>query len=223
MREFPRYRFRDPELLALALTHRSAAGRNNERLEFLGDALIGLLIADQLFRSHPAADEGQLTRARASLVNRATLADIARGFDLGSRLQLGEGEMKSGGWRRDSILANALEAVVGAIYLDGGIDPCREEVLAWYAERLGAIDPCVAVKDPKTELQEYLQSGHRPLPVYRTLSISGPPHDQAFTVACDVTGLGAPVIATARSRRAGEQQAARDALRALLELAREGE
>lgn len=212
MDSFLDYEFNDPTLLAVALTHRSADPRHNERLEFLGDALLGFLIAEFLFRRYPDADEGQLTRSRASLVNKESLAAIARSLDLGSRIWLGEGELKSGGWRRESILANTLEAVVGAIFLDGGLDACRNALADWFHERLEAADPHHSGKDPKTELQEYLQSRKRPLPTYRTVEITGPPHKQLFKIECAVDGLEGSVVAEAHSRRRGEQEAARLAL-----------
>ncbi|MGH8597985.1 MAG: ribonuclease III [Gammaproteobacteria bacterium] len=215
MRTILRHPFQDPDLLSLALTHRSANARHNERLEFLGDALIGALIAESLYQRFPAADEGQLTRARATLVNKNSLAAIARELDLGSRLHLGEGELKSGGWRRDSILANALEALVGAIFLDAGIAACKIEVLHWFESRLTALNPAVMEKDPKTLLQEYQQSRQAPLPSYHMIAMDGPPHSQSFTIACEVAGLIQPVQAVGRSRRQAEQEAAR---RALIEL-----
>ncbi|MCZ6892437.1 MAG: ribonuclease III, partial [Gammaproteobacteria bacterium] len=177
------YEFNDDSLRVKALTHRSAGSDNNERLEFLGDALLGLITAQYLFEHFPAADEGELTRTRASLVNRDTLAEIARSLDLGNLLVLGEGEQKSGGWRRDSILANSLEALLGAIYLDGGMDVCRQAVETWFAEKLADVDPKSAAKDAKTALQELLQSRRLELPRYETTDISGPSHDQTFTVA----------------------------------------
>ena len=216
MTEFLKYRFQRPELLALALTHRSADASNNERLEFLGDAVVGAVIAEFLYARFPHANEGQLTRIRATLVNKASLATLARQLSLGSRLRLGEGELKSGGWRRDSILANAFEALVGAIYLDGGLDECRREILEAYGARLEELDPALAVKDSKTELQEYLQSRRLPLPIYLMIATDGPPHDQTFTISCEVSGLAEPVQATARSRRQAEQEAARFALDGLL-------
>ncbi|MSR14450.1 MAG: ribonuclease III [Gammaproteobacteria bacterium] len=211
-----RYQFQNPELLKLALTHRSAFPQHNERLEFLGDALIGSLIAEALYHRFPAADEGQLTRARAALVNKTSLATIARELDLGPRLRLGEGEMKTGGWRRDSILANALEAMVGAIFLDAGATTCKVEILQWFDSKLEEINPAVMAKDPKTLLQEYLQSRQFPLPIYQTVALSGPPHEQRFTIACEVTGLEPAVQAVGSSRRQAEQEAARLALTALL-------
>ena len=216
MTEFLKYRFQRPELLALALTHRSADASNNERLEFLGDAVVGAVIAEFLYARFPHANEGQLTRIRATLVNKASLATLARQLSLGSRLRLGEGELKSGGWRRDSILANAFEALVGAIYLDGGLDECRREILEAYGARLEELDPALAVKDSKTELQEYLQSRRLPLPIYLMIATDGPPHAQTFTISCEVSGLAEPVQATARSRRQAEQEAARFALDGLL-------
>jgi ribonuclease III len=211
-----RYQFRDPDLLRLALTHRSSSAQHNERLEFLGDALIGVLIAEALFHRFPTADEGQLTRARATLVNKESLATIARELALGPKLRLGEGEMKSGGWRRDSILANALEAIVGAIFLDGGTTACKEEILQWFESRLDQLNPAVMAKDPKTLLQEFLQSRQAPLPIYQTVEISGPPHEQRFTIACEVVGIESSVQAVGRSRRQAEQEAARLALGVLL-------
>lgn len=211
------YAFKDEGLRLRALTHRSADPVHNERLEFLGDALLGMLIAEILFQRYPTADEGQLTRTRAVLVNRDCLADIARDLNLGAALVLGEGEMKSGGWRRDSILANTLEALLGAVYLDGGIEACREVVLELFAERLAEVDPLRTDKDPKTALQEFLQSRRQELPRYETTSVSGPSHDQLFTVSCHTPALPLPVVAHGRSRRKAEQAAARATLEQLKE------
>ena len=202
------HEFADPALLAAALTHRSAAAANNERLEFLGDALLGFIVAEELCRRHPLAAEGTLTRLRASLVNRETLAELAREMDLGERIRLGEGERKSGGWRRASILANVLEAVIAAIYLDAGLEACRRQVLGWFESRLLQHVPENARKDPKTELQEYLQARRRPLPSYATLEISGPPHQRRFLVECVIPNEP-PVVAEGESRRRAEQAAAR--------------
>ncbi|MCB1749254.1 MAG: ribonuclease III [Gammaproteobacteria bacterium] len=209
------YNFDDGELCRRALTHRSAGARHNERLEFLGDALLGMIVAEYLFETFPDADEGQLTRTRAALVNRESLAELARGLALGDVLILGEGEQKSGGWRRDSILANTLEALIGAIYLDGGLEACRRVVRGIYTKRLDKLDPSAAAKDPKTALQEYLQARQRELPRYETTRVSGPPHEQVFTVTCHVDSLPAPVTADGNSRRKAEQAAARAALRQL--------
>jgi ribonuclease-3 len=206
------YGFRDPALLRLALTHRSCGGTNNERLEYLGDALLGFLVADLLYRRFPGTDEGQLTRARASLVNREHLARLARELDLGPHLQLGEGERKSGGWRRDSILSNAFEAILGAVYLDGGLDHCRLLTERLFAESLSRISLSPVAKDPKTRLQEYLQGRGQPLPRYTLLHQDGDPHDQRFTVECAVAGLAEGVMAEGNSRRRAEQAAAAAAL-----------
>ena len=211
------YEFNDDELLRRALTHRSAHAGHNERLEFLGDALLGMVVAEYLFNQFPAADEGQLTRTRAALVNRDTLADIARTLDLGVDLVLGEGELKSGGWRRDSILANAFEAILGAIYLDGGLAACRGVILTALSSQLAEIDPARAHKDAKTALQEFLQSRRRELPHYQMMDISGPSHAQIFTVRCQTDALEQPVIAQGPSRRKAEQAAAEAALRLLRE------
>jgi ribonuclease-3 len=174
-----------------------------------------MIVAEYLFETFPTADEGELTRTRAALVNRESLADLARGLALGDVVVLGEGELKSGGWRRDSILANTLEALIGAIYLDGGFDACRRVVRRVYAERLEHVDPSAAAKDPKTALQEFLQARRQELPRYETTRISGPPHEQIFTVTCYVDSLTAPVAAEGNSRRKAEQAAARAALRQL--------
>ena len=210
------YEFEDPALLGQALTHRSSSGAHNERLEFLGDAVLGFIIGDILYRRFPDADEGQLTRSRASLVNKESLAAVARAIALGPRLELGEGEMKSGGWRRDSILANALEALVGAVYIDGGIEACRKQISAWFEPMLANIDPETASKDPKTRLQEYLQAQRLPLPDYRNIEVSGPPHKQVFVIECWVDLLPEPAVARGRSRRGAEQEAAQKALDMLL-------
>ncbi len=211
------YAFDDPVLLKRALTHRSVGPDNNERLEFLGDALLGMLVAEFLYENFPAADEGQLTRTRATLVNGDTLADIARALELGEALVLGEGEQKSGGWRRDSILANALEALIGAIYLDGGIDACRAAIAVLFSKQFAAADPQFAVKDPKTALQEYLQARALELPVYETAEVVGPSHDQLFTVICRTNAMSSTVTATGRSRRKAEQAAASAVMEQLTE------
>ena len=208
MSEFLNYIFSDPVLLQLALTHRSASNENNERLEFLGDAVLGQIIADYLYSQFPDADEGQLTRSRAVLVNKETLATVARSIELGERIKLGAGESKNGGAQRDSILANTLEALIGAIYLDGGLDACKKQLMSWFASSLKNIDPQHAQKDPKTQLQEYLQGQGHSLPTYTAIEITGPAHDQCFTIECHVDILPGPVSAKGKSRRIGEQQAA---------------
>ncbi len=206
------HRFRDPALLRAALTHSSAGLFNNERLEFLGDAVLALLIADDLYRRFPAANEGRLSRLRASLVKGETLAQLARGLMLGPHLVLGEGEKRNGGADRDSNLANAIEAIVGAIYLDGGMDACRAEVLPWFDGALRGLTRDGLRKDPKTELQEILQSRHLPLPNYQVTDVRGPPHHRAFTVECTSEALQVSAVGHGTSRRRAEQAAAQSAL-----------
>jgi len=210
---FGGHAFADGALLAQALRHRSAGGPHNERLEYLGDALLNLIVAEQLFQRWPRADEGAMTRARAELVRESTLAGIARGLDLGTRLTLGPGEMKSGGHRRDSILADALEAVIAAIYLDAGFDVARLAVLPWFEPLLAALPPLHQVgKDAKTRLQEWLQARQRPLPVYTLVEESGEEHDKRFRVACAVADPPLSTEGEGSSRRAAEQDAAAAAL-----------
>lgn len=209
------HEFSDPALLAQALTHRSSAGDNNERLEFLGDSLVNFIIAEALYRKFPEAEEGQLSRLRAHLVRGATLAEIAAEFRLGNHLRLGSGELKSGGWRRESILADALEAVIGAIFLDAGVQACRCCVLTWYTSRLDELTLRRTVKDAKTRLQEHLQARQRSLPVYETVSVEGQAHAQRFTVSCTVETLAAPTFGEGGSRRQAEQCAAAKALELL--------
>ncbi|RDB43232.1 ribonuclease III [Halomonas sp. DQ26W] len=204
--------FGDDALLELAMTHRSFGGQNNERLEFLGDSIVNFVIAEALFERFPQAREGQLSRLRARLVRGQTLAELAREMSFGECLRLGSGEMKSGGHRRDSILADAVEAVLGAIYLDAGMDVARTRVLAWYAERLEAIDLQDTQKDPKTRLQEFLQSRQVPLPRYEVVSVEGEAHDQTFTVECHIELLEEHTLGIGTSRRHAEQQAAEMAL-----------
>ena len=209
------YVFNDPGLLAQALTHRSCGSRNNERLEFLGDAVLGFVVAQLLYQSEPEAHEGRLTRLRAHLVRRETLAAIARDLNLGEVLRLGPGELKSGGRRRDSILADAFEAVVGAIYLDAGISACRAVLEGLYGERLATVVREVGLKDAKTRLQEALLGRGRALPEYTVVNLEGAPHDQSFTVACQVDGIAEPVTGFGTSRRKAEQDAASKALEVL--------
>ena len=211
--------FADPGLLAQALTHRSAGSPHNERLEFLGDALVNQFVAEALYRHWPKADEGALTRARAELVRESALAGIARRLDIGPRLVMGPGEMKTGGHRRDSILADAVEAIVAAIYLDAGFDACRVVVLPWFASLIEALPPPNRVgKDAKTRLQEWLQGRQHPLPAYALLHEGGEDHARIFRVSCT---LAVPALRTegeGSSRRAAEQVAA-GAMLALLESA----
>ncbi len=195
-------------LLEQALTHRSAGAPHNERLEFLGDGIVNLMIAEALFMRWPKADEGALTRARAELVREASLATIARRLDLGSQLTMGPGEMKSGGHRRDSILADALEALVAAIYLDTGFEACRAVVLPWFEDALAALPVGKPEKDAKTRLQEWLQSKQRPLPLYELISESGDDHAKQFVARCTLSEPPLAAEGEGTSRRIAEQAAA---------------
>ncbi|GAA5523876.1 ribonuclease 3 [Microbulbifer aestuariivivens] len=209
------HQFARTDLLELALTHRSAGSRNNERLEFLGDSILGFTIGAALFDKFPDGREGQLSRLRAQLVSGETLAKLAREMEIGDCLRLGEGEMKSGGFRRASILADAVEALIGAIYLDAGLEVARARVLAWFASRLQHLSLETA-KDPKTRLQEWLQARQRPLPEYAIVDVSGAEHAQRFVVECRVKGLSEPVRGEASSRRSAEKLAATEAYRRLV-------
>jgi len=202
------HRFRQPELLQQALRHRSAGSPHNERLEFLGDALVNLVVAEALYARWPKADEGTLTRARASLVRESALAEVARRLGLGDRLELGPGELKSGGHRRDSILADALEAVVGAIHLDAGFEACRAEILPWFEPGLAELPAGKVEKDPKTRLQEWLQGRQLPRPVYRLVETLGDDHARVFRVACETSEPALAEEAEGSSLRAAEQLAA---------------
>ena len=206
------YRFEEPERLRTALTHCSFGAVNNERLEFLGDGALNFVIASALFERFPEAPEGSLSRLRASLVKGDTLAEIAADLKLGDHLRLGSGELKSGGFRRASILADALEAIFGAVYLDGGFDAARELILALYRDRLRAVNADGELKDPKTRLQEWLQGRRLELPSYEVIEVTGAAHDQTFHVRCSVNELPAPTEGRAGSRRRAEQQAAEKAL-----------
>ena len=208
------YTFTDDALLRTALTHRSAAGTNNERLEFLGDSILNFVIAEALFEHYPKAREGELSRLRASLVKGDTLADAARAIELGDYLNLGSGELKSGGFRRDSILADALEALLAAVYLDSDFATCRALIRRLFGPQLAALPAADQLKDPKTRLQEALQARQQALPVYDVLAVSGEPHDQKFTVRCTIDN-GLVTVAEGASRRKAEQEAARQALRQL--------
>ncbi len=206
------YEFSDKGLLALALTHRSAGKKNNERLEFLGDSIINHIIAEALYRKFPDADEGDMSRMRASLVKGDTLAEVARELNLGECLQLGPGERKSGGHRRGSILADALEAVAGAILLDSSVERCRECMLALFDSRLNELVQAPTRKDPKTALQEYLQGKHKSLPVYKLLHTDGNDHKPQFHVRCTLQKPTLEVEGVGSSRRKAEQAAASTAL-----------
>ena len=202
------YRFQDAVLLQEAVTHRSVGSHNNERLEFLGDAVLGYVIAEALYAQFPDASEGQLSRLRASLVKRETLASIARDLKLGDYLSLGSGELKSGGFRRDSILADALEAVFGAIVMDSGFDTCHDTILRLFAERLGGLSAADEQKDPKTRLQEHLQSRKLELPVYSVQEVTGKAHNQQFVIECRVEDLLCYSQGRGSNRRRAEQAAA---------------
>jgi len=200
--------FSTPSLLAQALTHRSAGAPHNERLEFLGDAVLGLVVAEALYARWPKADEGSLTRARAELVRESALAAVARRLEVGERLVLGPGEMKSGGHRRDSILSDALEAVIGAIYLDAGYEVCRRVVLPWFEEAVSAVPASKVGKDAKTRLQEWLQARQKPLPQYVLEHEGGEEHARVFTVRCILADPALDAEGVGGSRRAAEQVAA---------------
>ena len=204
--------FTNKNYIETALTHRSAGQVNNERLEYLGDALLGFIIAEALYKLHPEATEGELTRLRASLVKGETLARIARTINLGNYIKLGTGELKSGGWRRNSILANTLEAVTGAVYLDAGMDICRKMVLSLFNDILNNSSPKTLIKDPKTRLQEFLQAQQMNLPVYTVVMEQGDAHDKTFTVECAIPEKTVTVKASGRSKRNAEQAAAELAL-----------
>lgn len=206
------YSFADPGLLERALTHRSRSAINYERLEFLGDSLLGLVISTELYHRFPDLSEGELTRLRASLVKKETLAAIARELDLGECLVLGGGEMKSGGFDRDSILADALEGVFGAVYEDGGIEAAQALVRRLYGPHLVRLDARAVPKDPKTRLQEHLQRQSLPVPIYNVLHVSGEPHNQVFVVECRIPDLSLITRGEGATRRAAEQQAASQAL-----------
>lgn len=209
------HRFARTELLRAAITHRSRGGMHNERLEFLGDSILNFTIADELYHRFPKSREGDLTRMRAVLVRGETLAQIARDLALGDYLHLGLGERKSGGQQRESILADALEAIIGALYLEGGLTLCRARILAWYESRLEGLTPSASQKDAKTKLQEYLQAKHLTLPEYHIVDVSGDPHNPTFKVHCMVSMLDKPVQGVANSRRKAEQAAAENTLEIL--------
>lgn len=206
------YSFSNVALLERALTHRSFGQPNNERLEFLGDSVLNCVVAIALFDRFSSLREGELSRLRASLVCQDGLHRIAQALQLGDCLRLGEGEMKSGGFRRPSILADALEAVLAAVFLDGGFDAAKAVIDRLYGPRVAEIDPGRASKDPKTALQEYLQGRKLPLPTYVTVKVHGEAHAQEFEVACEVNALKLRTIGRGGSRRAAEQQSAQNAL-----------
>lgn len=215
------YQFTTGSLLQAALTHRSMRGVNNERLEFLGDSLLNFIIAAELYQQFPQAEEGELSRLRSVLVKGESLAELAQEFELGEYLRLGPGELKSGGFTRQSILADAFEAIIGAIYLDASFDVCRERVLYWFSSRIKEVHLAIQ-KDAKTRLQEYLQARKLPLPIYEVLSIKGEAHAQLFCVECRVLGLPYTAQSFGASRRKAEQVAAEQFLALLKETKEKG-
>ncbi len=206
------YAFNDIALLNEALTHRSYASKNNERLEFLGDGILNFVIADELFKSYPDVPEGDLSRLRASLVNKESLADIALTLKLGEVIKLGSGELKSGGHKRPSILADAVESILGAVYCDGGFAAARALIVRLYADRLAAPTDLQSLKDAKTRLQELLQSRRFVLPDYQVTQITGHAHHQVFHVECNVKQMSIVANAEGRSRRKAEQLVAADVI-----------
>ena len=206
------YQFSDQNLLTLALSHRSCGSKNNERLEFLGDAVLGLTVSNFLFQRFPEAREGDLSRIRSQIVRAESLADIARSLELGSELLLGQGEMKSGGHRRDSILGDTVEALIGAIYLDKGLSAAEQAVVNWFADMLNAVTLDTPVKDAKTGLQEWLQGRGKPLPEYVLVKTQGEDHSRLFTISCKIADIESAAEATASSRRKAEQLVAEQLL-----------
>jgi ribonuclease-3 len=209
------HRFASPQLLEQALTHRSRGADNNERLEFLGDGVLGCAVADELYARFPQLSEGKLTRLRASLVREEALAEVAKSLGIGEFLRLGEGELAAGPEPRPSILADALEALLGAVFLDGGYEAARKTVLAAFAPLIDRLDPERPAKDAKTRLQETLQARHRRLPQYRVVALQGEAHRQSFEVECSVVELGLTATGTGTSRQRAEQQAAKALLEKL--------
>ena len=209
------YAFKNPGLFKQAVTHRSFSADHNERLEFLGDGLLNCVIAAQLYRRFVHLPEGDLSRLRAQLVRQEALHQLAVELHLGELLQLGEGEVRSGGRERPSILADALEAIFGAIYLDGGFEAARDFIAALYADLLARLDPAKALKDPKTRLQEWLQGRKKSLPVYVLQETTGAAHIQSFQVSCEISAPRLRTLGCGSSRRAAEQDAARQALEVL--------
>lgn len=202
------YIFSNSHLLKQSLTHRSCGENNNERLEFLGDSIINFTIAEALFHQYPEADEGDLSRWRATLINRETLGLLGRQFELGRYLHLGQGELKSGGNDRMSIISCTMEAIVGAIYLDSDFATVRDCIMRWYQPLLSTLSHPESHKDPKTQLQEYLQSKHQSLPTYEVEAIEGEAHQQIFIVRCAVAGVAQTSVGKGSSRRRSEQDAA---------------
>jgi len=210
------YRFSDKSLLEQALTHRSHSAHHNERLEFLGDSVLNFVVAALLYERFPKLDEGDLSRLRANLVKQASLAEIGQRLELSQYLHLGEGELKSGGFRRPSILADAVEAIFGASFIDGGFDIARHVIARQYQAVLDSVDPKTLGKDAKTLLQEFLQGRKMALPIYTVVATHGAAHSQQFEVECSIPALDIKILAPGASRRAAEQSAAKLALEAAL-------
>jgi ribonuclease-3 len=202
------YHFKNPDLLSLALTHKSSGPSNNERLEFLGDSLLNFIIAEALFLKFGHASEGQMSRLRASMVDQKSLAAIGRELSLPPRLVLGAGEKNSGGAEKDSVIADAVEAIIAAVFLDGGLEACRNQVLAWYESRLGVCSLDDVVKDAKSRLQEYCQSNGIVLPLYEKIASHGKDHERQYQVSCVVKGLTGNFTGSGSSIRNAEQDAA---------------
>jgi len=209
------YTFQDSKLLKIALTHRSKGGEHNERLEFLGDGVVNFVIAEALYHQFPRASEGELSRWRATLINRDTLAELAKEFDLGSYIYLGAGELRSGGSGRQSILSCAMEAVIGAIYIDGGFEATKQCIMLWYTSMLNSLSSAASHKDPKTLLQEFLQSHRLPLPIYKVEKTEGEAHQQIFIISCHVPSKQQKTQGKGTSRRRAEQEAAQAMLEIL--------
>lgn len=214
--------FNDPQLFKTALTHRSASSKNNERLEFLGDSVLGFVVAQRLYEKFPEASEGVLSRLRASLVNQESLAELARKYEIGNYLRLGSGELKSGGYRRDSILSDALEAILGAIVKDQGFSACQQWILEIFSEKMEELTLDNWRKDPKTRLQEAMQAKKLDLPVYELLTMSGMPHEQTFKIECRIALIDDVCTGSGASRKKAEQEAAEKMLAKLSKLEKAG-
>ena len=206
------YVFNDPTLLSLALSHRSFASANNERMEFLGDAILGLVVTDYLYQQFPDAREGELSRMRSHIVRGESLAEVAKQLELGTDILLGPGEMKSGGHRRDSILGDTVEALLGAVYLDKGIDAARDRIYDWFKSLFDSALEIKPLKDSKTTLQEWLQQRGKSLPDYKLVDTGGEAHSRLFTVSCKIDAVGQEMTAIATSRRRAEQMVAEQLL-----------
>jgi ribonuclease III len=207
-----KYQFKDDSLLTLAMTHRSHSGKNNERLEFLGDSILNFVVADLLFKKFNDLDEGDLSRLRSQLVKEEPLSKLGNGLKIGDFLNLGVGELKSSGWRRPSILADAFEALIGAIFIDGGMKSAYKFIEDSYVDLIEKINPKEIYKDPKTILQEFLQAQKIPLPSYEVINVEGEAHNQLFTVTCEISKFDVKAEGGGRSRKIAEQEAAKEAM-----------